>query len=84
MIQNENPFGPLAHDCETFKLMNLKLERVTCESLMQDALEKRYSKYLRDFSRKEFEQEFLLTDERIDEVFGLFTSFIERCLVHGP
>ena len=36
---------------------------------MQEALEKKYAKYLKDFSRKEFESEFLLGEERIDEVF---------------
>jgi hypothetical protein len=43
-------------------------------------LEKRYSKYLADFSRKEFENEFLLSEDRIDEVFNILTGFIEDAL----
>ena len=62
---------------ETFKLMNLNLERLQCDKLLQATLEKKYAKYLKDFTRKEFESEFLLGDDRIDEVFQLLTSFIE-------
>jgi hypothetical protein len=65
---------------ESFKVMNLDLERLTCNELHQTQLEKRYSKYLSEFSRKEFENEFLLSEERIDEVFNIMTSFIEEAL----
>ena len=68
IVQNENPFGSMKGS-ESFKLMNLNLERIQCDKLMQEALEKKYAKYLKDFSRKEFESEFLLGEERIDEVF---------------
>ena len=60
--------------------MNLPLERVYCRDLEQINIEKKYSKYLADFSKKEFEQEFLLSEERIDEVFHIFSSFIEDML----
>ena len=70
--------------CEEFKLMNLELERVRCDELTQDVIEKRYSKYLLDFSRKEFEQQFLLSEDRVDEVFGILCSFIEDTLFKRP
>lgn len=60
--------------------MNLPLERVYCTGIEQIQLEKRYSKYLADFSKKEFEQEFLLSEDRIDEVFMLLSDFIEDVL----
>lgn len=60
--------------------MNLPLEKVYCTGIEQIHLEKRYSKYLADFSKKEFEQEFLLSEDRIDEVFKLFSDFIEDVL----
>jgi hypothetical protein len=70
--------------CEEFKLMNLELERVRCDDLTQDVIEKKYSKYLLDFSRKEFEQQFLLSEDRVDEVFGILCSFIEDTLFKRP
>jgi hypothetical protein len=36
--------------------MNLQLERVYCNAIEQINLEKRYSKYLADFSKKEFQE----------------------------
>lgn len=65
---------------EPFKLMNLDLERVYCENIRSEKLEKRYISHLHDYSSKEFESEFLMGEERIDEVFGLLTNFIEETL----
>lgn len=76
VVQNSNQFGPMK-GCEEFKLMNLKLERVFCNQLTYTALEKRYAKFLKDFTRKEFETEFLLGEDHIDEVFSIYTSFLE-------
>jgi len=39
--------------------MNLPLERIECEALNPSTLEKKYAKYLKDFTKKEFENEFL-------------------------
>lgn len=64
--------------------MNLELERVQCEALFQDVLERRYAKYLKDFTRKEFESTFLLGEDRLDEVFGMLTVFIEEALFERP
>jgi hypothetical protein len=83
MVQNSNIFGTL-QGAESFKLMNLELERVSCDQIRQDSIEKRYAKYLKDFSRKEFEQEFLLSEERIEETFGMLASFIEQTLFERP
>lgn len=60
--------------------MNLPLERIYCKDIQQIELEKRYSKYLADFSKKEFEQEFLLSEDRIEEVFKILSDFIEEGL----
>ena len=64
--------------------MNLPLERLYCSSIEQLKLEKKYSKYLADFSKKEFEEQFLLSEDRIDEVFRLFGNFIEDVLFEHP
>jgi len=67
-------------DCEEFKLMNLPLEKIRCEALISENLEKKYAKYLADFTKKEFENEFLLGEDHIEEVFGYLANFIEDAL----
>ena len=60
--------------------MNLPLERIECEALKQSTLEKKYGKYLKDFT----ENEFLLGEEHIEEVFSYLSSFIEQALMLHP
>ena len=88
LVQNENPFGPLSQtqdDSNRFKLMNLQLERIYCKELTQETLERRYIKYLKGgISKKEFENEFLLSEDHIDEVFSLLCAFVEDALIHKP
>jgi hypothetical protein len=67
-------------DCEEFKLMNLPLEKIRCEALISENLEKKYAKYLADFTKKEFENEFLLGEDHIEEVFGYLANLIEDAL----
>ncbi len=55
LVQNKNLFGKLK-GAEDFQLMNLQLERLYCTGIEQINLEKKYSKYLADFSKKEFEE----------------------------
>jgi hypothetical protein len=64
--------------------MNLPLERIECEALNPSTLEKKYAKYLKDFTKKEFENEFLLGEEHIEEVFSYLSSFIEQALMSHP
>jgi subtilase family serine protease len=61
--------------------MNLPLEKLECESLKNETLEKKYAKYLKDFTKQEFENEFLLGEDHIEEVFGYLSSFIEESLM---
>jgi hypothetical protein len=61
--------------------MNLELERIECENLRTEALEKRYLSYLKDFTQKEFENEFLLGEDHMEEVFGYLTSWLEDALL---
>lgn len=42
---------------------------------------KKYSKFLSEFTKREFE-EFLMSEDHIDEVFEVFADFVEDCLVH--
>ena len=64
--------------------MNLPLERLECEALRPDMLERKYAKYLKDFTKKEFENEFLLGEDHIEEVFGYLASFIEEAIMTRP
>jgi hypothetical protein len=64
--------------------MNLPLEKIECEALSTSILEKKYAKYLKDFTKKEFENEFLLGEEHIEEVFSYLSSFIEQALMSHP
>ena len=79
IVQNSNIFGKLEGSTQ-FKLLNLELEKLVCEPLKQAALEKRYVKYLKDFTQKEFENEFLLSEDHIEEIFGMLTRFVEDSL----
>ncbi|TNV85361.1 hypothetical protein FGO68_gene3696 [Halteria grandinella] len=87
-VQNRNELSPFSADCsncvDTFKLMNLELESVKCEDVRQEVLEKKYARYLKDMSKREFEQEFLLGEERIEETFGYLSKFIEDTLLTRP
>ena len=80
MIQNKNPFSSIKGSNE-FKLMNLDLEKICCDSLIQSSLERKYAKYLIDLSRKEFE-DLLMCEENLDEVFSYFSEFIEDALIN--
>ena len=82
VAQNRNKYAKLKHG-QDFNVLNLQLEKVVCEGLRQSELEKRYGRYLKDFSREEFEQEFLLSEDRIDEVFGVLAAFIEDALTRS-
>ena len=79
-MQNKNPYGKM-EGAEEFKLMNLPLEKLECVGLRNDTLEKKYSKYLKDFTKQEFENEFLLGEDHIEEVFGYLATFIEDALM---
>jgi hypothetical protein len=64
--------------------MNLPCERIECKQLRSEALERRYAQYLKDFTKKEFENEFLLSEDHIEEVFGYLASFIEDTIFTKP
>jgi hypothetical protein len=64
--------------------MNLPLERIECEALLSITLEKKYAKYLKDFTRQEFESDFLLSEEHIEEIFGYLANFQEDALMVRP
>jgi hypothetical protein len=64
VVQNKNPFGSFKN-AEPFKLLNLELERFSCSGLSKSNIEKKYAKYLPDFTKKEFES-FLLSEDHID------------------
>jgi hypothetical protein len=76
-VQNKNPFG---RNGESFKVMNLEMERVRVDGVKQQEIEKRYAKYLKDMSRSEFEEDFLMSEGRIEEVFSILTGQIEKTL----
>lgn len=77
-IQNKNPFNSIG---EPFKLMNLDLEKLTCDSMKDENLERRYAKYLSEFTKKEFD-DFLMSEDNIDYIFEQLASFVEDVVVN--